>query len=120
MSRFCTATDIGPTGQPEPCPARALPGQSFCYSHHPNPTAYPRCEFFNRLGCQCGAIAIRGHNHCFTHSPRNHRATQPAIPLIPRTRRQKAAARRILLSHMPQLETVLLEAARREQHATHS
>jgi hypothetical protein len=43
MPRFCTALHQG-----LPCTRRALPGQLFCYGHHPNPVESRRCEYFNR------------------------------------------------------------------------
>ena len=100
MSRICTALD-----EDQPCTCRAMPGQQFCSGHHPRPFDYRRCAYFNRFGRQCAAIAIRGQDHCFTHSPRNHRAYRPAMPLIPRTQRQKAYARRHGFSDMPQPQT---------------
>ena len=89
MSRFCTAQDEG-----QPCSRRALPGQSFCYGHHPKPFAPRRCEYFNLRGERCGSLTLRGQDHCFTHSPRNHRLARPAVPLIPRTRTARTRTRR--------------------------
>ena len=104
MPRFCTAIHEG-----EPCTVRALPGHRFCYGHHPNPPAFRQCEYFNRFGRQCRAAALRAHDHCFTHSPRNLRSRREPIPLVPRTRRQKAAARWFTCSNLPQLKTALSE-----------
>lgn len=72
MPRFCTALHQG-----QPCSRRALPGQLFCYGHHPNPGETRRCEFYNRKGQRCRSITLRGQNCCFTHSPRNRRAKSP-------------------------------------------
>ena len=104
MSRFCTAQDEG-----QPCGRRALPGQSFCYGHHPKPFAPRRCEYFNLRGERCGSLTLRGQDHCFTHSPRNHRLARPAVPLIPRTRtrRSKAGLASFLFNNMPASPTGL-------------
>jgi hypothetical protein len=88
MPRYCTAIE-----KRQPCTARAQPGQRFCYDHHPNPTFFQPCQYFNRHGDPCRSLALRGQDHCFTHSPRNRRASHPAIPLIPRTQRRAAPAR---------------------------
>jgi hypothetical protein len=104
MPRFCTALHQG-----RPCTRRALPGQLFCYGHHPNPVESRRCEYFNRKGQPCRSTTLRGQSHCFTHSPRNRRAKHPATPLIPRTRRQKAQAKWLTFINMPQSKTALLE-----------
>jgi len=97
MPRFCTALD-----QNRPCPCRALPGQLFCYAHHPHPVIPRQCEYLNRKGHRCRSLALRGQDHCFTHSPRNRRAAHPPIPIVPRTRRQKAQARWLIFSNLPQ------------------
>ncbi len=104
MPRFCTALHQG-----RPCTFRALPGQLFCYGHHPDPVESRRCEFFNRNGQRCRSTTLRGQNCCFTHSPRNRRAKQPAIPLTPRTRRQKAQAKWLIFINLPQSKMALLE-----------
>jgi hypothetical protein len=104
MPRFCTALNEG-----QPCTFRALPGQLFCYGHHPNPIEPRQCAYFNRKGQRCRSITLRGQDCCFTHSPRNRRATSPAIPLVPRTRRQKAQARWLIFSNLPQSKMALLE-----------
>ena len=96
MARICTALDAG-----QPCTRRALPGQPFCYGHHPASFAPRRCLYFNRHGSQCLGIALLGHDHCFTHSPRNPRARSPRIPLQPRTRRQRAMVKWLLFNRMP-------------------
>jgi len=100
MPRFCTAPYEG--GR---CSTRALPSQAFCAGHHPTWALPPDCRYFNRRGQQCRALALRGQDHCFTHSPRNRRVRRPAIPLVPRTRRQKAQARWFVLSILPQCST---------------
>jgi hypothetical protein len=104
MPRFCTALHQG-----QPCTRRALPGQPFCYGHHPSPGETRQCEYFSRKGQQCRSTTLRGQNHCFTHSPRNRRAKQPAIPIQPRTRRQKAQVKWLIFINMPQSKTALLE-----------
>ena len=104
MPRFCTALHQG-----LPCTRRALPDQLFCYGHHPNPVESRRCEFFNRKGQRCRSTTLRGQSHCFTHSPRNRRATQPPVPIVPRTRRQKAQVKWRIFINMPQSKTALLE-----------
>jgi hypothetical protein len=104
MSRICVAVDEG-----QSCTLRALPGQQFCSGHHPRAFEYRRCAYFTRLGRQCASLALRGQDHCFTHSPRNHRARRPAMPIIPRTQRQKAYARRHAFMYMPQPKTELPE-----------
>jgi hypothetical protein len=97
MPRFCTAIDQG-----QRCPGRTRPGQPFCGGHHPR-TFDPRpCLFFTQQGYPCRATAIRGQEHCAAHSPRNRRAKRPAVPLIPRTRRQRAQVKWILFRGMPQ------------------
>ena len=97
MPRFCTAIHNGC-----PCPYRARPGVAFCWAHSPQPWLYRQCAFFTRSGRRCRSAAMRGHDHCFTHSPRNRRARQPAIPVLPRTRRQTAQARPCAFSDLPQ------------------
>jgi hypothetical protein len=104
MPRFCTALHQG-----RPCTFRALPGQLFCYGHHPNPADSRQCEFFNRKGHRCRSTTLRGQNCCFTHSPRNRRATHPPTPLAPRTRRQKAQAKWLIFINLPQSKMALLE-----------
>lgn len=100
MPRFCTGIDNGLR-----CTYRAMPGQLFCYGHHPHPYEATRCAYFNRFGEHCRSLAMRGQDHCFTHSPRNHRARRPAMPLVPRTQRQKAYARSRIFSYMPHPQT---------------
>jgi hypothetical protein len=100
MPRFCTALHQG-----QPCSRRALPGQLFCYGHHPNPGETRRCEFYNRKGQRCRSITLRGQNCCFTHSPRNRRAKSPPTP--PRTRRQKAQAKCLIFMNLPHTKTAL-------------
>jgi hypothetical protein len=78
MPRFCTAQHQG-----QPCTRRALPGQAFCYGHHPNPVDFRQCEFFNRKGRRCRSTTLRGQRCCFTHSPRNRRAIHPPPPWFP-------------------------------------
>ncbi|HKO10698.1 MAG TPA: hypothetical protein VJV22_01925, partial [Acidobacteriaceae bacterium] len=68
---------------------RALPGTQFCAGHSPD-WDYRPCLYFNRRGRPCRGSALRGQDHCFSHSKRNRRATRPPIPLVPRTRRRKA------------------------------
>ena len=45
---------------------------------------------------------LRGQNCCFTHSRRNRRAARTAIPIHPRSRRQKAQANWLIFINMPQ------------------
>jgi hypothetical protein len=104
MPRFCTALHQG-----QLCTRRALPGQLFCYGHHPNPVESRRCEFFNRYGQRCRSTTLLGQNCCFTHSPRNRRAKSPAIPIHPRTRRQKAQANWLIFMNLPQSKMALLQ-----------
>ena len=96
MPRFCTALDHG-----QPCTTRALPGQAFCYGHHPRRRAWTQCAFFNRKGDRCGCFTMRGQDHCFTHSPRNGRVRHKPIPIVPRTRRQKIEAKWLIFSNLP-------------------
>jgi hypothetical protein len=96
MPRFCTAIVDG-----QRCPGRTRPGHAFCMSHSEDADVFRRCQYFNRHGQQCRATPIRGQDHCFTHSRRNHRAKLPAIPIIPRTRRQKALAKWFCFNAMP-------------------
>jgi hypothetical protein len=105
MPRFCTALHQG-----QPCPGRAMPGQRFCYGHHPQPYISRQCEYFNRRGQRCRSITLRGQDHCFTHSPRNRRATRPACPIVPRTRRQKARARWFIFINLPESKTTLQQS----------
>jgi hypothetical protein len=89
MPRFCTGLVDG-----YPCGFRARPGLRFCFGHSRTPeTPFPRCQYLNRTGNPCRATPIHGQDHCFTHSRRNRRAHCPPTPLVPRTRRQKEAAR---------------------------
>lgn len=104
MPRFCTALENG-----WPCPCRALPGRPFCCGHNPLPSPSRRCVYFTRDGRHCASLAILGQDHCFTHSPRNRRARRPAIPIIPRTRRQRAQAKWFLLNNMPESLRDLLQ-----------
>jgi hypothetical protein len=104
MPRFCTAQHQG-----QPCTRRALPGQPFCYGHHPNPVDFRQCEFFNCKGRRCRSTTLRGQRCCFTHSPRNRRAIHPPTPLVPRTPRQKAQAKWLIFINLPQSKTALLE-----------
>jgi hypothetical protein len=104
MPRFCTALHQG-----QPCTFRALPGQAFCYGHHPDPVESRQCEFFNRKGQRCRSTTLRGQSCCFTHSLRNRRATHPPIPLVPRTRRQRAQAKWLIFINLPQSKMTLLE-----------
>jgi hypothetical protein len=104
MPRFCTALEEG-----QPCATRALPGQRFCYGHHPKPPAVHQCEYFNQNGQRCRCSTLRGQSHCFSHSPRNRRANRPATPIIPRTRSQKARARWLIFKNLPQWQMGLLE-----------
>ncbi len=101
MPRSCIALHEG-----QRCGARARPGQDFCFQHHPHPFVARQCEYFNRLGERCRCTVIRGQNHCFTHSPRNRHATRPAIPIVPRTRRQKAQARLFIFSNLARWKTI--------------
>jgi hypothetical protein len=105
MPRFCTALHEG-----QPCPARATPGQRFCYVHRPQPHVSRRCEYFNRKGQPCRSTTLLGQNYCFTHSPRNRRATRPALPIVPRTRRQKAQVRWLIFINMPKSKSALPES----------
>ncbi|HEX4309073.1 MAG TPA: hypothetical protein VHZ25_03540 [Acidobacteriaceae bacterium] len=100
MPRFCTGVYDG-----HPCTYRAMPGRLFCCGHDPHAFDYQRCAYFNRLGEPCRSLAMRGQDHCFTHSPRNHRARRPAMPLIPRTQRQKAYAKRRIFTYLPHPKT---------------
>lgn len=77
MPRFCTALNAAG----HRCSARALPGQSFCYSHHPQPSLPGWCAYQTRTGEPCRAFALRGQDHCFTHSRRNRRARHPRVRL---------------------------------------
>ena len=102
MPRFCTAIRQG-----QLCTSRARPGQLFCAGHHPH-TFDPRpCLYYNERGQRCRAIALLGQDHCFAHSPRNRRAKRPAIPLIPRTRRQKEQAKWLVFFNLPHTQTGL-------------
>lgn len=88
MPRYCTA--LLEDGQR--CDYRALPGKQFCCGHLPDTSyLYRPCAYFNRRGQPCGGCAMRGQDHCFTHSKRTRRATRKPISLVPRTRRRKAA-----------------------------
>lgn len=93
MPRVCTARlDDG-----RRCDYRALPYGNFCSVHLPEgDIVFRPCRYFNRFGHPCQARAIRGQDHCFSHSPRNRRAKDEAIPLAPRTRRQKDRAKWLL------------------------
>jgi hypothetical protein len=95
MPSLCTALHNG-----RPCSRRALAGQDYCWGHRPRARAYSQCAYFTRWGQRCRCDAMRGQDHCFTHSPRNRRARQPAIPIVPRTRRQKAAAMWLVLNSL--------------------
>ena len=97
MPRFCTALNNG-----RPCGRRALPGQAFCWGHHPAPYRQQPCAYFTRNGVPCRKLAMRGQDHCPTHSPRNHRAKHVAVPLIPRTPAQFEQAKALILKSMPQ------------------
>jgi hypothetical protein len=87
MPRFCTALHQG-----QPCTRRALPGQAFCYGHHPNPVDFRQCEFFNRKGRRCRSTTLRGQSCCFTHSPRNRRAIHPPPPWSPAKRPRQSGS----------------------------
>lgn len=106
MPRFCTAINQG-----QSCSFRARPGQKFCAGHLLGPDSYGRCAWFNRRGEPCRSIAIRAHDYCFTHSPRNHRLQEPPVPLVPRTRRQRALAKPIVFSNLPQSRRALEQAS---------
>lgn len=84
MPRFCTATENS-----LPCGRRALPGRPFCAGHDPAWTLSARCQYYNRFAEPCRSDAIRGHDYCFTHSPRNRLARSKPLPLVPRTARQR-------------------------------
>lgn len=96
MSRFCTAHEAG-----QPCRRRALPGQSLCSSHHPNPYAPSPCAWLNRFGDRCHSFALRGQDHCFSHSPRNPRLRHPPVPAA-RKERQMARLASFIFSSLPE------------------
>ncbi len=96
MSRFCTALCEG-----WPCGYRARPGRNFCCGHDPHQYDYQQCQYFNQRGQQCRNLALRGQDHCFAHSPRYCRMKGGAIPVTPRTKRQKERAKWLLISNMP-------------------
>lgn len=96
MSRFCTALHEG-----QPCGYRARPGRAFCYGHDPRSYEYQPCQYFNRRGQQCRNLALRGQDHCHAHSPRYCRLELGALPVNPRTRRQKERVKWLLISNMP-------------------
>ncbi len=104
MPRLCTAIHDG-----QPCTYRARPGQLFCAGHNPRTFVTRPCHYFNRRGRPCANTAILGHDHCFTHSPRNRRAKRPSVPLVPRTRRQRAQAKSFGFRQMPQPPTTVPE-----------
>jgi hypothetical protein len=108
MPRFCTSRL--PDGSR--CTTRALPGKSLCCGHaHPGEWVFRPCGYFNRLGEPCRGWAIRGQDHCFVHSRRNRRAKALAVPLVPRTRRQRARAMWLLFKGLPQSSGRVLQAA---------
>ena len=78
MPRFCTALHQG-----QPCTFRALPGQAFCYGHHPDPVESRQCEFFNRKGQRCRSTTLRGQSCCFTHSLATAAPHTPLSPWSP-------------------------------------
>jgi hypothetical protein len=84
MPRFCTAVEDN-----LPCGRRALPGRPFCAGHNPAWTLPGRCQYYNCFSEPCRSEAIRGHDYCFTHSPRNRRARSKPLPLVPRTAHQR-------------------------------
>lgn len=102
MPRFCTAIDAG-----RRCPIRTRPGHPFCAGHQPEPFLPQPCAYRTRAGQPCRCPAMRGQDHCFTHSRRNRRARGPAIPIIPRTRRQKAIDKWLESMGLPQPKTAL-------------
>ena len=105
MPHPCTALDNG-----RPCSRRALAGQSYCWSHRPRARVYLQCAYFTRFGQRCRCETMRGQDHCFTHSARNRRARLAPIPMVPRTQRQKAQARRFIFSSLRVSESSLLQA----------
>ncbi len=79
MPRFCIALFRG-----QPCPAGLSPVSTFAVGHLTPSAPVPRpCGYINPKGEPCRAFALRGQDHCFVHSPRNHRAKQPLTPLSP-------------------------------------
>jgi hypothetical protein len=107
MPRFCTA--LLPDGNP--CNFRALPGKALCCGHaHPGESPFRPCHYFNRRGQPCRGWAMRGQDHCFVHSRRNRRAKAPAVPLVPRTRRQRDRAMWLVFRGLPQSSRDLLQA----------
>jgi hypothetical protein len=87
MPRYCTALlDDG-----QRCDYRALPGKQFCCGHLTDTSYLDRhCAYLNRRGKPCRGWALRGQDHCFTHSKRNRRATRKPIPIAPHVRPRKA------------------------------
>lgn len=115
MPRFCT----GLLEDGRRCDYRALPGHPFCSGHSPdNAHLYRRCQYFNQLGAPCGSWPLRGRDYCFTHSPRNRRAKDSPIPLVPRTCRQKQRAKWLVFRPLPQSPTTPLQPTRNQQFAT--
>jgi len=96
MSRFCTALFEG-----YPCGRRSRPGRNFCYGHDPDRDEFGSCQYYNQRGQQCRNMPLRGQDHCFVHSPRYCRDKRGAIPVTPRTERQKSRVKWLLISNMP-------------------
>lgn len=85
MTGLCTA--LGNQGF---CLRPTLPGDTLCPDHRLHPPLYRQCEYYTLPGWRCLGITLRGQDHCFTHSPRNRRTRRKALPVLPRTRRQRA------------------------------
>ncbi len=107
MPRFCiapvedTASPASSLPRPVRCGRRTRPGHFLCTRHSPDfhqPLRY--CQYFNRLGWQCRATPIRGHDHCFAHSPRNRSSRQAPLPLHRRPRRRKARVAAFAFSNL--------------------
>ena len=115
MPRVCTALlDEG-----RRCDNRALPYGNVCSAHLPEGAMHLRpCRYFNRSGHPCRAQAIRGQEHCFTHSPRNRRAKQEPVPLVPRTRRQMQRAKWLIFSNLALCRRTALEAPQNQLPGT--
>ncbi len=104
MPRYCTAIVHG-----RRCPTRTRPGQPFCAGHAPDPFLPQPCAYRTRTGRACRSHALRGRDHCFSHSRHNHRAPCRPTPILPRTRRQKALDKWLESIGLPQPKTALAE-----------
>jgi hypothetical protein len=104
MPRFCTALHQG-----QPCTRRALPGQPFCYGHHPNPVDFPPVRV---LQLQGPALPLHypARPELLLHpQPTEPPRHTPPTPLVPRTPRQKAQAKWLIFINLPQSKMALLE-----------